>query len=119
MVDIFSLKYSDINDDFFYFNRTKTIRTQKRQAPVEIFVSDPVKIIIQKWGNKNTNPENYIFNVFKVGMSAKEKYDIKLLKLRQINGYMGRIGKQLGIEIKLTTYVARHSWATLLITFSY
>lgn len=34
--------------------------------------------------------------------------------IRSINHYLDVLGKELGISKKLTTYVARHSYATLL-----
>lgn len=101
MADIFSLKYGDIKEDFFYFNRQKTIRTQKVHAPIEIYLSDPIKTIIEKWGNKVIAKENYIFGIYRTGLSAEELYNLKKNTIRQINGYMSRIGKQLGIDTKL------------------
>jgi len=58
--------------------------------------------------------DNYIFDIYKHGLSPEETYTLKKNVIRQINGYMCRLGKQLNIDTKLTTYVARHSWATLL-----
>lgn len=37
-------------------------------------------------------------------------YDV----LSNVNGHLENIGRSLGIELKLTTYVARHSYATVL-----
>lgn len=37
-------------------------------------------------------------------------YDV----LSNVNGHLENIGRTLGIELKLTTYVARHSYATVL-----
>ena len=34
--------------------------------------------------------------------------------LSNVNGHLESIGRSLGIELKLTTYVARHSYATVL-----
>jgi len=31
-----------------------------------------------------------------------------------VNGHLEKIGRSLGIDLKLTTYVARHSYATVL-----
>ena len=64
MVDIYSLKYSNIIDDFLYFNRTKTLRTKKKQVPISIYISEPVAEIIEKWGNKDKSQNSYIFSVF-------------------------------------------------------
>ena len=37
-------------------------------------------------------------------------YDV----LDNVNGYLADIGKELGIELKISSYVARHSYATVL-----
>ena len=34
--------------------------------------------------------------------------------LDNVNGYLADIGKELGIELKISSYVARHSYATVL-----
>ena len=37
-------------------------------------------------------------------------YDV----LDNVNGYLADIGKELGIELKISSYTARHSYATVL-----
>lgn len=37
-------------------------------------------------------------------------YDV----LDNVNGYLKEIGKELGVELKISSYVARHSYATVL-----
>ena len=34
--------------------------------------------------------------------------------LDNVNGYLKEIGKELGVELKISSYVARHSYATIL-----
>ena len=34
-------------------------------------------------------------------------------KMQQVNRHLKKIGQQLGLPIPLTTYCARHSWATI------
>lgn len=113
MVDIYSLKYSNIQDEFIYFNRIKTARTKKRKSSISVFISEPVAKIIKVWGNKDKNPDNYIFNVFNNSMTPEDKFKERHNKTRCINGYMKRLSKKLKLNSKLTTYVARHSWATI------
>jgi len=115
MVDIFNLKYEDIEGNFLYFYRKKTIRTRKVKEPVEIYISEPVATIISRWGNKERLNKNYIFDVLDKSMSAEVMHHIKNLEVRRINAYMKRIAKRLGIDAKVSTYVARHSWATTLL----
>lgn len=114
MADIFNLKYESILDDFIYFKRAKTRRTKKNQSDIAIFITEPVAQIIKKWGNKDKSPENYIFNILNESMTASEKYIARQNHTRSVNGYMKRLVKRLGIKTKISTYFARHSWATLL-----
>ena len=115
MADIFSLKYENINGEFIYFHRKKTIRTRKIQELIEIFVSKPVASIIERWGNEARRQKNYIFGVFNDTMTAEEIFLKTHHTIRSINAYMKRIALRLGIDAKITTYVARHSWATTLL----
>jgi integrase len=56
----------------------------------------------------------YVFPVLHDSMSPTKQLNEKKLFLQVINKYMKRIGTKLGIETKLTTYVARHTFATVL-----
>jgi len=47
-------------------------------------------------------------------MSPAQQLQEKKQFLQVINKHMKRIGVKLGIDIKLTTYVARHTFATVL-----
>lgn len=84
MVDIFSLKYKDIQDDFFHFLRKKTSKTQKTPQLIEVFIPEEVSEIIDKWGNKNKSGNNYVFNVFTNNMSAEERFQVKKIKFVQL-----------------------------------
>ena len=48
-------------------------------------------------------------------MTAEEIFHKTHHTIRSINAYMKRIARRLGIETNITTYVARHSWATTLL----
>ena len=47
-------------------------------------------------------------------MDEIQKQKVKDQLVKTINKYMKRIGEEIGLERKLTTYVARHSFATVL-----
>jgi integrase len=115
MADIFSLKYENIDGEFIQFHRKKTIRTRKVQEPIELFISKPVAAIIEKWGSENRLKKGYIFGIFNETMTPEEMYLKTHHTIRSINAYMKRIARRLGIETNITTYVARHSWATTLL----
>lgn len=60
-------------------------------------------------------PDDYIFNI----VDRDDSSETKRKKIKQFtditNDWMKRMGKELGLDISLTTYVARHSFATILV----
>ena len=47
-------------------------------------------------------------------MTEEEKQQVKHQFIKSINKYMKRIGKEIGYDKPLTTYAARHSFATVI-----
>jgi integrase len=62
---------------------------------------------------KGSHPD-YIFPILTTQISEKDKYNRINGILKTINKYLKKIGKYLKIETPLTTYVSRHSYATIL-----
>ncbi len=113
LADIFRLKYKNIDSDTIVFVRHKTSHNRK---PVPILVEKlpELKEIIEKWGNKPATPENYVFNILTGKLTpAQEMAKIKQAT-KLLNKYIGRIAKKAGINGKVTSYTARHSFATVL-----
>ena len=115
MKDIARLRFNNIDGNSITFIRSKTERsTRYYQKPVVAHLTDKAQEIIEKWGNKPKDPENYIFPILLEGLSPREE----LMKVRQftktMNKYLKRIASKLGIEKNLTTYSARHSFSTVL-----
>lgn len=112
--DMARLKYKNIDEDFINFYRKKTQLTDSSPKPVTVFLTKEIKGTIRRWGNKDKNPENYIFPIFEPEMTAlREKKVIKLFT-RFINDWMLKIQNNLGIHREITTKVARHSCATIM-----
>lgn len=113
--DIALIKYKNIHDDFLIFDRSKTehhFRSDPR--PISVFISDEMKEIMERWANKDKSPNNYIFPILESGVTPLRQYELVQLFVRSINDWMDRIVKSLGITRKATTYVARHSFSTVL-----
>lgn len=113
--DIARLQYRNIDNSKITFIRAKTERTTKQDLkPIVVMLLPEIKTIIEKWGVKPIKPETFVFGIITKNDSAEEE----LAKVRQatktINKYMKRIGKDLTLDINLTTYTARHSFATVL-----
>ncbi len=82
--------------------------------PITVFLTDDMKAIIEKWGNKDKSPGNFIFPVLEAGITPLRKYELVQLFVSFVNDWMKRIMKKLGIDKKATTYVARHTFSTVL-----
>lgn len=115
MKDVALLKWKDIDSKRIVFVRAKTARTTKQDVkPITVVLMPETKDIIDKWAIKSTNSEDYIFGILEKADSSERT----LAKVRQfiktINKYMKRIGNELELDLNLTTYSARHSFATVL-----
>lgn len=113
--DIARLQYRNIDNSKITFIRAKTERTTKQdQKPVLVVLLPEIKAIIDRWGEKPTKPETYVFGI----LEKDDTPERELAKVRQatktINKYMKRIGEELEFNLTLTTYTARHSFATVL-----
>ena len=102
-IDVAHLKKSQIKDGVLTYYRQKT--GTKVQAQVEPCMQD----IIRRYG---TPSSPYVFPILRDGATAAET----ALRYRSALGYHNRLLKQIGcmagLERPLTTYVARHSWAS-------
>lgn len=113
--DIACLKYKNIHDEYLIFERSKTERTLRGDPkPITVFINDDMKTIINRWGNKDKSPNNYIFPIMERGISPLRQYELMQLFVKFINDWMKQILNKLEINKKATTYVARHTFSTVM-----
>lgn len=112
--DICLLKYKNISDERITFIRAKTRRKNKDPKIITVILSSEIQSIIDKWGNANNNSESYLFPILSNEMDASKIAATIDQTTKNINKYIGRIAKGEGITKKVTTYTARHSFATVL-----
>lgn len=113
--DVMNLRYENIDGDFLHFYRQKTIRTRKEQVPVRLFLIDEAKEIIAQFGQKMETTKSYIFDYLNDTMTDEEKYTKRKYHRDQFNKRLKTITKMIGLTTNLSSYVARHSWATTLL----
>ena len=112
--DIALLKYGNINGDFLEFRRAKTKRTTNNSSlPIMVPLDENLSYIIKKRGNKSKKKEDYIFPILKHGLTPQEEYDHIKTFVRNTNKRLTRVGIELGLSLKVTSYVARHCFATI------
>ena len=112
VADFVKLKYKDIVDSEICFIRQKTERTTKILKEIRAILTQPMQEIINKWGNAY-NPNNYIFPILDGKEDALKLKKKTTYLTRAINKRMAEIGTQLGLG-NISTYTARHSFATIL-----
>jgi integrase/recombinase XerD len=131
MKDVFLLKYRDIQGDIIRSIRAKTRDTEDKEAIIEIPLTDPVRGIIRELGNPDKQPNSYVFTVIPNGLASTIKrrtqhvktpeeriHEIVKQKTKMVNARIQELCKNSGDddlkELDLTTYWARHSFASLL-----
>lgn len=114
MTDILHLKKENLEKTFLYFNRQKTIRTKKRDLrPIKVPLHPRAIEIINRWRCNNKN-NVYLFPVLETELAPVTVKNRTQKFIKQVNDGMEEIRKDLGLDTKIGTYVARHSFATRL-----
>lgn len=107
-VDMMKLKWSDIQDGRIYYTRSKT----KGQFNIE--VTEKVQEILDYYKSQN-RPTNYVFPILlKEDLTSKQIQDRKHKVLGRCNRKLKEIANIAKVDKNLTSYVARHSFATIL-----
>jgi site-specific recombinase XerD len=113
--DISLLKYENIQQGILVFVRAKTENSTRRNLKqVLVPITSEIIQIIERLGNKPALADNYVFPILKHGMDERQKKEQVKQMTKNTNKYMRRIAKTLEIEKDVTTYTARHSFATVL-----
>ena len=111
--DLVTLKHSNIQNGEIYFIRAKTIKTSKVKKEICAVITPEMLAIIDRWGNPNKNLDSYIFDFLKGGETPMQIKKRVRDVISNCNRHLRKIGKTLNIE-GLSTYTARHSYATVL-----
>lgn len=104
--DIAMLKWSHIYNGRINYNRSKTSKSLNQK------INGPIEEILRQY---KCNNSEYVFPILKEyhETGAQQKHRIKKC-LKKLNGDLKEIGGICEIAIDLTSYVARHTYATTL-----
>ena len=108
--DIALLKYSDIQGDKFSYFRAKTFDKTAEKTTITIYLTDFTKGVISKYGNNSKT--GFVFNIISQKNSAETQYKKIKNFTRLINDHIKRIAKRNDLPNDISTYWARHSFAT-------
>ena len=108
-VDMAHLKWSNIINGRLEYNRQKT------NEAYNIILLSPAQKILQYFRETNfVRQDSYIFPILSDFHKTPQQMRDRIHKVnRQTNEDMKEIAKMLGIDETITTYVARHSFATI------
>ena len=104
--DIADMEWSHIIEGRLIYNRNKNNREYN------ILLIPEALEIVEFYKGKGVG--NYVFPIHISVENTQERYFKTKDKLKLMNKAMNRLTKKLEIDANLTSYVARHSWATVL-----
>ena len=102
-IDLAHLRKTDLKKGYITYHRRKT------GGLIEVEVLLPARKLLDQYISKNQNSP-YLLELL-TGTAKEPKKEYKTL-LRRYNRHLKIIAGISGIEENLTSYVARHSWAT-------
>lgn len=102
-VDLVHLRRSDVIQGVLRYRRSKTGRL------LTVALEPCAKAIFKKYASRNSDSSYLLPFITKKGCEGYRQYQSAL---RRYNHHLRRLSSFLGLKIKLTSYVARHSWAT-------
>lgn len=102
LIDVAHISAADIKDGYIIYNRSKTSQT------LRVKVLPQMQEIINKYRSKDAP---YLLPLLKTkDCQGGREYDAAI---RRINNNLKKVAAMARIDITLTTYVARHSWASI------
>ncbi len=116
--DIALLRFDDIKNETISFIRSKTKNTSKSNLKViNVPINKVAMDILIKYSNSSKNHEDYIFSI--VSFNDTEEQKFKKIKnfTRFINQNLKKLAIDNGITDEISTYWARHSFASIAIKF--
>lgn len=98
-IDLAHLTRANIRGNVLVYYRIKT------KTEIRVTITLGMRRLLDKYADVNSN---LLFPVLKTVNASYESYKVAL---RTYNRRLGTIGNMLSTPVKLTSYVARHSWA--------
>jgi integrase/recombinase XerD len=110
-IDILRLKWSSIESNQITFIRKKTENKAGGLNKIKINLNEDLNEIIERQGSRKIN-NDYIFNIIPSKANEVELINKVKITIATVNNSLKRIAKKIGITENISTYYARHSYAT-------
>ena len=108
--DIATLRYGDIQNGRIYYQRHKT--GKELNSPI----LPQTREIMERYSNPDASSDDYIFPILDRHIHKSEQQICNRVHkvIGHVNANLKRIAEMAGLKVNLTTYVARHTFATVL-----
>jgi integrase len=111
--DLLHLKSTNIKDGYIEFFRAKTRNSVSRsQQTIQVSIEPQLQDLLDKWTKIDLTKDDYIFPFIDDTMSESRRQRVVDQFIQNTNKHLDIVGKKLDLPLKLTTYVARHSFAS-------
>ncbi len=108
-IDMAHLKWSDVDKNRLTYERKKT------KELLNIGMLEPAIILLEYYRTFRNENNDYIFPILNSKYVTAKSMDNRIDKmLKVVNTNLKKIGELCNIKVKLTTYVARHTYATVM-----
>lgn len=104
-IDAFNLRVENIREDYIYYTRSKT------GVALQVKITPEMDKIIQTYRKKDSP---WLFPFLHENMQGPGEITAQS-SLHRTNRYLKEISEDQGYLYPLTTYVMRHSWATMML----
>lgn len=104
-IDAYKLEQENVHNGYIQYNRSKT------QAILQVKITSEMYQIMQLYKRKECR---WVFPFLHEKLVGKGVLTAQS-SLHRVNGYLKDIGDELKLPYPLTTYVMRHSWASLML----
>ena len=112
--DMLKLRWENLTDNEITFVRNKTKDKSDEEIEIKVRINDTMKLILERQATTRGKGKDFVFNFINAKDSLERQKAIIHQVIKTTNYNMNRIGAKLGIDAKLNTYEARHSFATKL-----
>lgn len=106
-IDIVNLRYQNIINDRIEYKRRKTGNLHS------IKISPMLQEILNKYWNNEAKSSDFILPILTVEQSSEEQYRKARQEMKVYNRALKALALKAGIEGTVTSYVSRHSYATI------
>lgn len=119
MADVAYLQFKNIIGDFLTFDRKKTENTERNKQSIEVHITERMREVIARHGNKSLDPDAYVFPILRPGITSKKRKQLIHDFIGEINDLLAVAQAEINkdgvrLSVKLTTGTARYTAATLL-----